>query len=521
MAAVKKVIGIIGAGVSGLIACKYVLQKGFHPVVFEASDAIGGVWTQTIASTRLQTPKFVYEFSDFPWPPHVNDAFPDHDQVLHYLQSYAQHFDLLKHVRFNCRVEGVEYVAASGDGQVVSCDRWGGTGDAFGSEGCWHITFHDALLKSNHVMEVDFIILCIGRFSDFPNLPEFPPNKGPEIFRGQVMHSMDYSRLSDSDAAVLVSGKRVVVVGFQKSAVDIAAECAKANGLKSPCTLLFRHPQWTIPSFNAWGVNLAFLYLSRLSEFLVHKPNEGALLSLLATCLSPLRWMRSKFVESYIKWKLPLKKYNIVPNHSFDEQISSCRIALLPDRFYSCVEEGSIMLKRAANWSFCEKGVVCEQDASPVEADLVILATGYRGDKKLMNIFKSPLFQKIVSGSESNTLGLYRECIHPRIPQAAIIGYSESLSNLYTSEMRIRWVVEFMDGGFKLPSTRQMEEDAKKWEKYMKQYSGSHFRRSCVGAVHIWYNDQLCEDMRRNPRRKGSWFEELFIPYFSKDYANL
>ncbi|CAN6481668.1 unnamed protein product [Victoria cruziana] len=520
MAGVKKV-GIIGAGVSGLIACKYVLQKGFHPVVLEASDSIGGVWTQTVASTRLQTPRFLYEFSDFPWPPHVNDVFPDHDQVLCYLQSYAQHFDLLKHIRFNCRVEGVEYVAASGDGDLMSRDKWGSAGEAFGSRGCWHINFHDAPLQSAQVMEVDFIILCIGRFSDLPNLPEFPPNKGPEIFRGQVLHSMDYSRMSDADAAALVEGKRVIVVGFQKSAVDIAAECAEANGVKTPCTVLLRDPQWNLPSFSAWGVSLAFLYLNRLSELLAHKPGEGPLLSLLATCLSPLRWMRAKFVESYIKWKLPLKKYNIVPSHSFEEQISSCKIVLLPDKFYSNVEQGSIVLKKAADWSFCEKGVVCEGDASPIEADLVILATGYRGDKKLKNIFKSPLFQNIISRSEFSTLGLYRECIHPRIPQAAIIGYSESLSNLYTSEMRIRWVVEFMDGGLKLPGIKEMEEDAMKWENYMKQNAGSHFRRSCIGALHIWYNDQLCKEMGCNPRRKGNWFEELVIPYLAKDYANL
>lgn len=128
------------------------------------------------------------------------------------------------------------------------------------------------------------------------------------------------------------------------------------------------------------------------------------------------RWMRAKFVESYIKWKLPLKKYNIVPRHSFEEQISSCKIVLLPDKFYSNVEQGSIVLKKAANWSFCEKGVVCEGDASPIEADLVILATGYRGDKKLKNIFKSPLFRNIISRSEFSTLGLYRYALCPSKP---------------------------------------------------------------------------------------------------------
>ncbi|KAK9142361.1 hypothetical protein Syun_011761 [Stephania yunnanensis] len=113
------------------------------------------------------------------------------------------------------------------------------------------------------------------RFSGLPKLPDFPINQGPEVFNRVVVHSMDYSAMEDASAAELINGKRVVVVGNQKSGLDIAVECASANGAEHPCTLIYRTKHWGAPNFVVWGVSLALLYFNRFSELMLHKP--GAL----------------------------------------------------------------------------------------------------------------------------------------------------------------------------------------------------------------------------------------------------
>ncbi|KAJ9141065.1 hypothetical protein P3X46_031645 [Hevea brasiliensis] len=513
-----KRIAIIGAGSSGLLACKYTLEKGFHPIIFEAEEGIGGVWTRTIASTKLQNTKETYQFSDFPWPASVNDKHPCHSQVLNYLESYAQHFGIFPYIKFNSNVISIGYVGESYE-EMESWVLWGGSGKPFGSKGKWHVRVQDVKNCTTEVYQVDFVILCMGLYSGFPNIPDFPPNRGPEVFNGKIMHSMEYSAMDNLSALEFIKRKRITIIGSQKTALDIAAECANANGFEYPCTMIQRTARWQIQSENICGVNIGFLYLNRFSEFLIHKPGQTCLLSLLATLLSPLRWGISKFIECYLRSKLPLKKYGIIPKSSFFQDISSCQTCMLPEKFYDKVEEGSIIIRKAHCFSFCKQGLIIDEECQPLETDLVIFATGYKGEQKLRNIFESPFFQKCITGS-TDRISLYRQVVHPRIPQLAIIGYAESLSNLYASEIRCQWLAHFLDGKFELPCVSEMEKQVSIWENFMKKHIGNS-RRACISNIHIWGNDQLCKDMGCEPRRKKGFFADLFAPYGPTDYAGL
>lgn len=96
-------VGVIGAGVSGLAACKHFSQRGLNVTVLEAKSGIGGLWRDTYASTALQTSRRLFEFSDFPWPESASE-FPMHQDLMEYLEGYAQQFGLLDKIQFDCQV---------------------------------------------------------------------------------------------------------------------------------------------------------------------------------------------------------------------------------------------------------------------------------------------------------------------------------------------------------------------------------------------------------------------------------
>ncbi|KAG9131403.1 hypothetical protein Leryth_022186 [Lithospermum erythrorhizon] len=515
----ERKVAIVGAGISGLLACKYTLSKGYIPIVFEAESSIGGVWSKTVSSTRLQTPKIIYQFSDFPWPDSVTSDFPTTQEVMDYFESYALHFDVMRHIKFSSKVLSLSYEGALEDEMQV-WSLWGGTGEPFSNRGRWNLAVQNTQTLLIEDYQFDFIILCVGKYSGVPDMPAFPPGKGPEVFKGQVMHSMDYANMDNESAVALLKTKKITVVGLGKSAMDIAMECSDANGVENPCTLIYRKEHWNIPDYCPWGVPMVYLYLNRFAEILLHKPGEGFILTFLATILTPVRWAISTFVETHIIRKLKLWKYGMIPKHSFLQELSTCLIATVPEGFYDRVEEGSIKLLKAKKFSFYDEGIILGVGSSePLKTDLVFLATGYRGIDKIKDIFVSQFFKNCIDKSDDSVVPMYRECISPWIPQLAIIGFSESVANLYTSEMRCRWVAELLDGNIKVPCIKDMEKDIAEWDKFFKRYSGEYYKKSCIAALHIWYNDQLCKDMGWNPRRKKGVLAELFEPYGPWDYG--
>ncbi|XP_022987213.1 probable flavin-containing monooxygenase 1 [Cucurbita maxima] len=511
MAPILSKIAIVGAGVSGIAAAK---QLSHHqPVVFEATDCIGGVWKHcSYRSTKLQSPRCDYEFADFPWPNRENADFPSHLEILEYLDSYASHFDLRRFIRFNSKVVAIRFisdVSANGDS--------GEYGVLLPGRPVWEISVMDTESGTIQLYKVEMVVMCIGKYGDIARLPEFPSGRGPEKFAGKVMHSLDYCKLGKEEARELVKGKRVAVIGYKKSAIDLAVECAETNEGEEEgksCTMVVRGLHWTVPHYWVWGLPFFFFFSTRSSQFLHERPNQTFLKTLICLLLSPIKQGVSKFIESYLTWKMPLEKYGLKPEHPFLEDYASCQMAIMPETFFRHADEGKIVIKKASKWCFWNGGIEFD-DGSRSEFDVVIMATGFDGKKKLNDIFP-PQFRTFLH-YPSGMMPLYRGTINPMIPNMAFVGYLESVANLHTAEIRSIWLARLVDEKLKLPETRKMVEQINEEMEVMKRTT-RFYKRHCISTYSINHSDQMCEEMGWNPWRKNTWFSEAFSPYGSQDY---
>jgi cation diffusion facilitator CzcD-associated flavoprotein CzcO len=189
---------VIGAGVSGLTACKALSDFGVPYTCFEASDDIGGNWyfqnpngvSSAYRSLHIDISKPSISFRDFP----MSDRYPDyphHTHIFEWLSDYADAFALRDQIRFNTRVERAER----------------------GLGGGWLITLADG-----EEQRFDTLLVCNGHHWD-PRYPDFPGS-----FDGPQIHSHNYVDPTDP---LDLRDKRVLVVGIGNSAVDIVSELGR------------------------------------------------------------------------------------------------------------------------------------------------------------------------------------------------------------------------------------------------------------------------------------------------------
>ena len=311
---VRRVL-VIGAGVSGLVAAKVMRGRGHDVHVVERSGDLGGVWepARSYPGVQTQTPRDLYCFSDFPMPAGYPE-WPSGAQVHAYLTAYAARFGLRPCLRF--RTEVVSLLRRPG------ADGWSAVLREGGAE--------------EKTEQYDVVVVATGQFSR----PRTLPLPGEDAFRaagGAVRHSSEYG---DAGQA---GGRDVVVVGFSKSATDVAMN-ALAEGART-VTVILREPTWKIPYFFGGMVNFKRILYCRASEamFMPWAPSRAGRLA--RRLLAPVIWANWRALEALLTAQFGLGKAGLRPASRIEDGIH-CATGIETPGFYRAVREGRIRAVR-------------------------------------------------------------------------------------------------------------------------------------------------------------------------------
>ncbi len=196
---------IIGAGPVGLATATAFNDAGIAYDQIDADTDVGGNWKHGVyRSAHIISSKHTTEYADYPMPEDFPD-FPSREQMLSYLNSYADAFNLRENIEFGTKVVMINprpdelYEAEFADGEK-------------------------RVYKG--------VAVCSGHHWQ----KRFPVYEGE--FAGEYYHSKDYKSPEQ------LAGKRVLVIGGGNSACDVASEAARVG---ISCDLSLRRGYWFLP----------------------------------------------------------------------------------------------------------------------------------------------------------------------------------------------------------------------------------------------------------------------------------
>ncbi len=451
---------VIGAGISGLVAAKVMRGRGCDVTIVEKSGDLGGVWepARSYPGVQTQTPRDLYCFSDFPMPADYPE-WPSGAQMHAYLDAYAKHFGLRPCIRFQT--------------EVLSVSREPG---AHG----WSVTLRgaDAAVETKRF---DRVVVATGQFST-PKTLKLPGNDAFVAAGGSILHSSQYV-----DGA-LARDRDVVVVGFSKSATDIAMD-ALAEGARS-VSVIYRQATWKIPYFFGGVVNFKNVLYCRASEamFMPWGPSRGGRLA--RRLMAPVIWANWRALEALLGLQFGLKKAGLRPDMRIEDSIH-CATSIETPGFYKAVREGRLRVMKG-NITGYEAGHVT-LDGARITADAVVLAIGWSQELPFLD---ADMRAKLVE--PDGQYRLYRLMANPDLPGLGFVGFNSSFASALSAELGAHWLARYFEGALRRqPTDAAMQAEIARtleWKRQGRKVAAT-YGGLCIAPFHHAHFDELMEDM--------------------------
>jgi cation diffusion facilitator CzcD-associated flavoprotein CzcO len=454
-------IGIIGAGFAGLSAAKVLREFGHDPTVFELAPDVGGVWSRTRRYPGLETQnnRDSYCLSDFPMPKHYPE-WPKGEQVQAYLASYVEHFGLAENIHLSTEVAAA---SLTGEGWELS-------------------TVNN--VSGTDTTRVDYLVVANGIYC-YPLIPTFTGADEYHAAGGRICHSSEFHDLEDA------RGKHVVVVGYGKSACDVAGAI---SDVAASTTVVARELLWKVPKRVGKVLYFKYLLLTRMGEALFPYIRRRGVERFLHGPGEPLRRAMVAGVQAVIAWQFGLKRLGLVPEGSF-EVIARANVSLVTDDFYEKVGAGTIVVHRDTLiervGSDLGRPVAVLSDGSTVPADAVVCGTGW---VQQVPFFSEELQRKLTD--ERGNFELYRQIQPLEVPRLSFCGYNSSFFSPLSAEVAALWIAAFLGGAIELPPVEQQRVDIQERLRWMEQRTNGHHARGTNVIPFSMHNvDEMLQDL--------------------------
>lgn len=472
-------IAVVGAGFAGLASARILTEFGHAVTVFDKAPDVGGVWSATRRYSGLTTQnnKGSYAFSDLPMPKEFPE-WPTGEQVQDYLEQYVDRHDLRDTLRLDTEVVRAELLP---------------------DESGWHVTARRSGEAVADPETFDHLVVANGIFSE-PVIPAF--DGLPELLRagGKVIASSQLASVDDA------RDKHVVVVGYGKSACDVAAE---VGPVAASTAVVARHLLWKMPKKLGNALNYKYLLLTRLGEALFrYQTLSGGAEKFLHGPGDPVRRSMLASVGSVATKQLRLKELGLVPRTEFDT-IARSNVSLATDAFYDQVADGTLAVHRDTEierFTTDDDGnpVAVLSDDTTVRADLVVCGTGFHQ--------RVPFLDEDVTGrllDDRGNFQLYRQILPHNVPHLTFAGYNSSLFSPLSAEVGAIWTAALLADAVALPPLEvRREQVADRIDWMEKRTEGKHARGTNIIPFSMHQVDEMLDDLDLNlsaPRRATQW----------------
>ena len=470
-------IAVVGAGCSGLVTLKYLLDAfpEADNICFEKTLSVRGVWGNQRPNFVSTSTRYTTQFSCFrKYPPEVTpeknyEEFYRGSEFGDYLESFAAHFKLKERIRFGVEVRHLEWREAG-----------------------WSLLLSENGNEASQMFDAVFLCTGLANQRAPAGTPLIPVTDNPDG----------------------IVNSTVIVVGGGESASDVANYLAKAEhnnkvylSLRSGIRVSPRyHPIRGVPSdflrnrlllsfdkgVRNWVgerfVTFRIRFDRLLTKWFPHQQGSAA--------AHPLRR----------EWDLKLKArakdglFNVFHNKSDDflDAVAEKRLRIIGPP----VDEG---------WSeYYDFDRTTRLHLNP---DVLVFSTGYRS--RLPEL----------SGGAIHLKDFYLGCVYTSQPSLFLIGFARPIiGNIPSiSEMQARYAVGLLSGKYALPRNWR-ERHQNDWKSLCAEYPAIN-TDNVYPVEHFTYSDLLAREMGimptlRNIRSLRTWLKIRLTPISTFHYVD-